>query len=537
MKLQESLEQYTKDMVYDNYLRIVWKFKEYEKITKNKMIEEIVKEYKDVLTIIEICTAREFKFLKYILSDKYDDDLKNIDESKPLSDLEFFNKITKKYKWEIRKLEEKLLVGYNPKNRKYEVFEDFKDYVQEALKEYNSDCKKYETNDRVNEFLIGFVRQQGSIVLEVLANLSSQLFKVSEEKLIEFMTYNRLFNFYTYKTSEYIESLDKKFKVVVYSDYYELKEELDYEREKQGIAVNKEIDIRDITELFYNDFNVRNPIIKKLVNKLDKMNSGDLLIPLIDEVRLLNSDREHLEQTVRDIFNDFEDTDVDSFIKLMNEAMDEMASGALNGLSPNELKEYNVRKQETIVKNLASYRKQVNACLPKKDCDLFYKLYFALLEFTNDKYQIKKNYKIYKKINLNPYDLKDIINKLWENKIEIIDEFIKENKYKFKSDELKIIEGFKEGIRDNFTIVKYELEYTALLFDAKTYMIKGIRSNIDEIISFEDLPVIVTTSIMPFKGQIIFDGILSEFALQIDKASLQEMALEEYNRNIKYYHM
>lgn len=68
MTLKDSIKGYKKEAIYDRYTRIIKKFKEYDKISANKMIEEIVKLYNDYNNIINICTTRELKYLKLLLS-------------------------------------------------------------------------------------------------------------------------------------------------------------------------------------------------------------------------------------------------------------------------------------------------------------------------------------------------------------------------------------------------------------------------------------------------------------------------------------
>ena len=64
MKIFERIKDYKKEYVYDIYIRICSKIKEYDNISKNKMIREIYKVYEDYHNIIDLCTVRELKFLK-----------------------------------------------------------------------------------------------------------------------------------------------------------------------------------------------------------------------------------------------------------------------------------------------------------------------------------------------------------------------------------------------------------------------------------------------------------------------------------------
>ena len=69
-KMYERIKWYKKEFVHNQYARIVEPFKDYEKITKVKMIEAIYKVYEDYNNIIDICTIRELKYIEMILDGK-----------------------------------------------------------------------------------------------------------------------------------------------------------------------------------------------------------------------------------------------------------------------------------------------------------------------------------------------------------------------------------------------------------------------------------------------------------------------------------
>lgn len=110
------------------------------------------------------------------------------------------------------------------------------------------------------------------------------------------------------------------------------------------------------------------------------------------------------------------------------------------------------------------------------------------------------------------------------------------NPFKLKKEEIKIASEFKKGIRDIFIIAKFEKEYTALINKNNIYMIKGINDNIDNIISFKDLPLPVITTIIPFKNMIIYDGLLGPFDINMGP-TFDKMIEKEYLIHDKIYHL
>ena len=298
--------------------------------------------------------------------------------------------------------------------------------------------------------------------------------------------------------------------------------------------------------IFYNDIDINNPVIKKFLQALEKEIQEyyiDNIIRIMRICALLNDDREFIKEYITSClkrsgyFTSIIDQEkLDNLLILMNEAMNEMPSGAINGLTPNEAAELNTEKQKYEQKKIEQYQKQENACLSKKDTKLFYKLYFALLEFTNQKYKINPNYKIYKQQGINPQEITDIIDMFWKNKDLIILEFCIVNPYKFTKEEIKFLEGFKKGIHDSFVLVQYERDYTLLMKDGKIYMVKGLNDNIDNIITYNKLPCFVETSLIEFNGNIVYDGIISSFPVKFGMNFIKTLE-KEYKESMKYYHL
>lgn len=527
MKMYEKINGFKKEYVYERYTRIVHDFKDYDKITKIKMLDAIYDVYNNYNNIIDICTTRELKYLKMVLDNKLtiDDLLKNPNELK----IEYLDE---KYNWERENLRHKFLLDYDYYKESH-IPEEILDNVKAAIKHVN--WKEQKKIDELNEIIVGYCKVQGSALLNTVASFGSGITGLSEDVIWKHMLSNKLFNYYVYIISKDFDTIGNNIPVAIHQDYYEIEEELEHQRKLQGLAGTKQIDIRIYQRLFYNDFDIQNPKIKKFLEELEKLPFFWLsAIKTIREFAMLNIDRTSLKKSIKSVPS-LQYYDLTKFFKIMDEAMDEMPSGALNGFTPNEAKELKLKQVKKAIKKEQSYIKQQNACLSKKDAKLFYKIYFALLEFTNKKYKIK-NMKIYNQHGINPYELKEIVDKFWENKDAIVLEFCLVNPYKFNKEELEITSEFKKGIRGMFIIAKYDLEYTAFMNEDKIYMIKGLNDNIDNIISYKDLPYVTITSIIPFKNVLTYDGMLLGMGVKMGN-SFDDMVEKEYDNMMKYYHL
>ena len=542
MKMYNEINYLRKDYVYDSYTKIVDDFKDYEKITKVKMLDAIYKVYSDYNNIISLCTVRELKYLKKLIESQIDikEPEKEMEPNTPEEFEQFFKKIYKESKekekvaWEENCLRDKFLVRYDENHRYLVIPEEIIESVTKAIK--NVDWKEQKKIDELNEVLVSYIKIQGSALLNTVVTMASQITGIDEKILWNHMLTNRLFKYYVFLTSEDFESIGKNIPVAVYHDYYYLLDELNYQRKNQGRAASKEIDISTYKTIFYHDFDINNKKIKKMLTELKKLpfywpNALDR----IKEYALLNIDRTDLKEAIENV-PALSNYDLSSFFKDLDEAMDEIPSGALNGLTPNELKELEQEERKMNEKKEKSYTPQQNACLGAKESKLFYKLYFALLDFTNKKYKLKPNYKIYNQVGLNPYEITDIIDKFWENKDLVILEFCMSNPYKLNSTEIKLIEGFKKGLKDRFIIAKYEKEYTAFMSKDKIYMVKGLNDNIDNIISYKNLPCFTETALIQFQDTIVYDGLLSSYPIDFG-IEFTKTVEKEYDNLMKYYHL
>lgn len=534
MKLLEEINHFRKDWVFSCYVRIIEKFKDYEKISKVKMVKEVFALYDDYQNIINICTLKELKFLKKVIErDKNKkDDIKvdfTIEDFKkriiPLKDeLE-----SSEYDFEITNLRNKFLI-YNVEGVK--IPEEIYDKVVLAVNNYK--LPEVKRNDELNEILVGICKVYSNILPNVLAQIAMPILNISLDELQEHVYYNPLFNYFVYTTKYEFESIGKEIIFVLHDDYYLLDEYME-QTKKYGMASSVEFDIRKrkimYQNFFYHDFNIEN---KKVFKLLEYFKEKDFMYRILkDELKRvvdLNLDIEYFLEYA----NRF-DFALDE--KLVLNAVMEIPSASLNGLTRKEVLKLQKQEKDFEKEKIKNYKKQENACLSRKNAKLFYKLYFALLEYTNNKYKINPSVrKIYKQEGINPYDIFEIIDKLWEDKDVIFPEFILKNPFRFDKDELKLVKEMQNGFREIFVIIAFEDKYTVVVNEEKTYMIKGLNANIDEIISIDNLPYVVTMTLIPFKGCLTYDGLFS--ALPIDMGvSARELFASEYKNSIKYYHL
>ena len=248
-KMSDLLKLYIKEEVFESYFRIMDEFKDYDKITKNKMLSEIYKVYSDYNNIIEICTTKELKYLEMIINNCDNDEL-----------------LDNKYFWERNMLDNKFLIQIGK-----DVFipEEIIDTVVLAIK--NVKWNKVKKLDELNEILIGYIKIQGVTLLLNACNVGAALLNLTSEDVLNHMLNNKLFNYYVSIITEDIELLGNDVPVVLHNDFYDLKDEIEKLRKEKEITSYGKIDKKLFRTYFYNDFDINNKKINKLIDAVKQL--------------------------------------------------------------------------------------------------------------------------------------------------------------------------------------------------------------------------------------------------------------------------
>ncbi len=112
---------------------------------------------------------------------------------------------------------------------------------------------------------------------------------------------------------------------------------------------------------------------------------------------------------------------------------------------------------------------------------------------------------------------------------ELIDEFVEENPASFPKDELDIVRSWKHFVFGDFFILKETNKHAVFLSTATpriAYGVVGLSQPFRDIFR-SPLPTIVTTTLLPFQGRIVFSGILSGYNLTLGSGIREELK-EEY---------
>jgi len=152
--------------------------------------------------------------------------------------------------------------------------------------------------------------------------------------------------------------------------------------------------------------------------------------------------------------------------------------------------------------------------LSVEDGKLFYELMWKLLYYVNQKRGFYKDVASWDEYAAFPAEKKlKVRDALWKN-TELIETYVQENPDVLSDDELAIIRKWRDFIKDSFFILRHLKKGSIFIGkDNRVYAVHGIQSPLDEVIPSYALPQMAETILLPFKGQIIYDGLLSGYSV------------------------
>ena len=101
--------------------------------------------------------------------------------------------------------------------------------------------------------------------------------------------------------------------------------------------------------------------------------------------------------------------------------------------------------------------------LSAEDADLFYKLNWALLAFTNKKLKLCPDAETPEAIKQLPLDKKVVIrNALWEED-NLIESFLNENPFRLSSEEMDVVGSWKHRVKGRFILVSHLKDHSVFL--------------------------------------------------------------------------
>lgn len=149
--------------------------------------------------------------------------------------------------------------------------------------------------------------------------------------------------------------------------------------------------------------------------------------------------------------------------------------------------------------------------LSSQDADLFFQLMWGLHLYINQKHKIFPHITSvdeYRPLSRN--QKAKVRAALYEDAGQIAD-FVTANPQRLSADELAIVAGWQRLVAGKFFIERLLKKQAIFIQDEKVFGVLGLYDELEDVIEGAPLPLYVDAVLLPFKGKIIYDGLLQPY--------------------------
>jgi hypothetical protein len=171
---------------------------------------------------------------------------------------------------------------------------------------------------------------------------------------------------------------------------------------------------------------------------------------------------------------------------------------------------------------------EIEMKLQKEDADLFFKLMWELQFYVNQKRQILPDVdSLEDYVILSSGDKLPVRDALWENP-DLIDAYVRDNPDGLPAEELDIIQKWKRFVAGTFQIFRFLKKHAIFIGeDSQVYGVLSLHDSLEEMFYGRPLPMMAKAVLLPFKGRIIYDGLLRGYNIYFG-SGIRSSLKEEY---------
>jgi hypothetical protein len=146
--------------------------------------------------------------------------------------------------------------------------------------------------------------------------------------------------------------------------------------------------------------------------------------------------------------------------------------------------------------------------LSAEDAQEYYRLMWGLLFFVNQHTRHTQNIKSVDEFARVEADVKFSVRQYFVEHPEIIDSYVKQNPHQLNQEQLQIVGSWKNFVAGSFFIERFLKKYAIFIQDNQVYGVVALQDTLEDVLYMNPLPAYVVACLLPFKGQIIYDGLL-----------------------------
>ena len=156
--------------------------------------------------------------------------------------------------------------------------------------------------------------------------------------------------------------------------------------------------------------------------------------------------------------------------------------------------------------------------LSRQDAELFFELMWPLQFFVNRQLRILPKVRTLDAYRNGSSKEKAQVREAMYDHIELVDAFIEQNPQQFPDDKLEIVSGWKDFVAGDFFIERLLKKYAVFIgSDEKVYGVLALYDAFQDMFYSAQLPLRVKAVLLPFKGRIVYDGLLQGYNISFGR--------------------
>jgi hypothetical protein len=159
--------------------------------------------------------------------------------------------------------------------------------------------------------------------------------------------------------------------------------------------------------------------------------------------------------------------------------------------------------------------------LSREDAQLVYKLHCALMQFVMEQVPRAGDPAPVAAYQSLTAEQRQEVTKALLGRLDLIDAFVAANPARLADEELRIVSSWRYLVTGRFIALRQLKQHMVLLAcDGKTtaYGVTGLVDSMERVIP-KPLPAMIETVLLPFRGRIVYDGIVSTFNVEFGAGS------------------
>jgi len=167
--------------------------------------------------------------------------------------------------------------------------------------------------------------------------------------------------------------------------------------------------------------------------------------------------------------------------------------------------------------------------LDEKDADLFFELMWELQFYIKEQLEMMPGVDTREKFaDVDGTERMEVRNAVWDNP-QLIADYVSRNPYHLNSESLTIVAEWQNFLKGQFYIERLLKKYAVFIQEDAVYGVVGLYDELGEILPKQMLPTYVEAVLLPFKGMIVYDGLLSSYPVFFG-GGIKESLKQVYNK-------